>query len=447
VIIDEEQRFGVAHKERLKQLRREVDVLTLSATPIPRTLHMAMAGVRDMSTMATPPEDRLPIRTFVAQQDDGLIREAILRELERGGQVYFVHNRVRTIGAIANQLMRLVPEARIAVGHGQMHEDELERVMLAFANGEYDVLVCTTIIESGLDIPNVNTIVVHQAHRLGLAQLYQLRGRVGRGANRAYAYFLYTRDGALTETAEQRLRTIFEATELGAGFRIAMRDLEIRGAGNLLGAEQHGHIAAVGFDLYCRLLGESVENLRALRAPSDGQPVVLDGVDRLGAGIQSEVTLSLPLTAHLPADYVLEAGERLRLYQRLASVDSQEGLGRFFDELEDRYGRLPEAAENLYYLVRLRLAAAAAGVRAIDADDERIVIRFPHSPPPLSRQVAQRIGVPVGIGSNQLRLPRGEGTAWTTYLRDLVDALGESAKHPAGPPLRTTSPAQPRAPR
>ncbi|MBX6724264.1 MAG: DEAD/DEAH box helicase, partial [Dactylosporangium sp.] len=261
VIIDEEQRFGVVHKERLKQLRREVDVLTLSATPIPRTLHMAMVGVRDMSTLATAPEDRLPIRTFVAQYDEGLVRDAILREIERGGQVYFVHNRVRSIQVVAAQLQRLVPEAKIAIGHGQMPEDELERVMLAFSEGEYDVLVCTTIIESGLDLPNVNTIIVNQAHRFGLSQLYQLRGRVGRGANRAYAYFLYTKDGALTEAAEQRLRTIAEATELGAGFRIAMKDLEIRGAGNLLGAEQSGHISAVGFDLYCRLLAEAVESL------------------------------------------------------------------------------------------------------------------------------------------------------------------------------------------
>jgi transcription-repair coupling factor (superfamily II helicase) len=428
IIIDEEQRFGVTHKERLKQLRREVDVLTLSATPIPRTLHMAVAGVRDMSTMATAPEDRLPIRTFVAQHDDGLIREAILRELDRGGQVYFVHNRVRTIAGMANHLMRLVPEARIAVGHGQMPEDELERVMVAFAEGEYDVLVCTTIIESGLDIPNVNTIIVHQAHRFGLAQLYQLRGRVGRGANRAYAYFLYTRDGALTEAAEARLRTIFEATELGAGFRIAMKDLEIRGAGNLLGAEQHGHIAAVGFDLYCRLVGEAVDSLRALQAAPGDRPVVVDGAERLGLAAPPAVTLALPLTAYLPADYVVDEAQRLRLYQRLAGVRTYEDLGGFFDELTDRYGPLPEAAENLLYLVRLRLAAAEAGVRAIDADDERIVVRFAGAPPAAAAEIGRRLGLRLGLGSNQVRLPRGAGTAWVGALRDLVDALGEAGR-------------------
>jgi transcription-repair coupling factor (superfamily II helicase) len=435
VIIDEEQRFGVTHKERLKRLRSEVDVLTLSATPIPRTLHMAVAGVRDMSSMATPPEDRLPIRTFVSQYDDGLVRDAILRELERGGQVYFVHNRVRTISAMASQLARLVPEARIAVGHGQMAEDELERVMLAFADGEYDVLVCSTIIESGLDIPNVNTIIVHQAHRFGLAQLYQLRGRVGRGANRAYAYFLYTRDGALTEMAEARLRTIAEATELGAGFRIAMKDLELRGAGNLLGAEQHGQITAVGFDLYCRLLGEAVDSLRALRAAGDGQAAVLDGTDRLAEGLGTlapagpagtPTRLTLPLAAFLPADYVADEAQRLRLYQRLAGVWSYADLAAFIDELEDRYGPLPEAAQTLIYLVRLRLAATEAGIREIDADNVRITLRYGGPPPARAAELARRLQIPITLGSNQIRLPRGPGTAWTDALRDLVDGLADA---------------------
>ncbi|HLH25689.1 MAG TPA: transcription-repair coupling factor [Chloroflexota bacterium] len=442
VIIDEEQRFGVTHKERLKRLRREVDVLTLSATPIPRTLHMAVAGVRDMSSMQTAPEDRLPIRTFVSQYDDGLVRDAILRELERGGQVYFVHNRVRTISAMANQLARLVPEARIAVGHGQMAEDELERVMLAFAEGEYDVLVCSTIIESGLDIPNVNTLIVHQAQRFGLAQLYQLRGRVGRGANRAYAYFLYTRDGALTEMAEARLRTIAEATELGAGFRIAMKDLELRGAGNLLGAEQHGQISAVGFDLYCRLLGEAVDSLRALRTAGDGRAAVLDGSDRLAEGLGAlappqppgpPTKLTLPLAAYLPADYVADEAQRLRLYQRLAGIWSYADLGAFMDELEDRYGPLPEAAHHLVYLVRLRLAATEAGVREIDADDLRITLRFGGPPPARAAELARRLEIPITLGSNQIRLPRGPGTAWTDPLRDLVDALADARNSAARP--------------
>ncbi|HEX9014785.1 MAG TPA: transcription-repair coupling factor, partial [Chloroflexota bacterium] len=258
VIVDEEQRFGVMHKERFKRLRQEVDVLTLSATPIPRTLHMSLAGIRDMTTMETPPEDRLPIRTFVAEYGDGLVREALLREMDRGGQVFFVHNRVQNIHYVASQIQKLVPDARIVIGHGQMPEEALERVMLEFAAGDHDILVCTTIIESGLDIPNVNTIVVNNADHFGLAQLYQLRGRVGRGANRAYAYFLYNRNRQLGEVAEKRLKTIFEHSDLGSGFRIAMKDLEIRGAGNLLGVEQHGQVNAVGFDLYTRLLAEAV---------------------------------------------------------------------------------------------------------------------------------------------------------------------------------------------
>ncbi|HEX3247119.1 MAG TPA: transcription-repair coupling factor, partial [Chloroflexota bacterium] len=369
VIIDEEQRFGVTHKERLKQLRREVDVLTLTATPIPRTLHMALVGVRDLSSIETAPEARLPIRTYVLESDDAVIREAIIRELERGGQIYFVHNRVRTIAAVANRLAELVPEARIGVGHGQMSEGALEQTMVQFAAGEYDVLVCTTIIESGLDIPNVNTMILDHAERFGLAQLYQLRGRIGRAGVRAYAYLLYPRDTQLTEIAEKRLRTIFEATELGAGYHIAMKDLEIRGAGNLLGSEQHGHIAAVGFDLYCRLLAEAVDSLRALRAAPADRPPVLDG----GAPAAS---VSLPLPAYLPTAYVPDDSQRLRLYQRLAAVRTFEELGGFFDELEDRYGKLPDVAENLAYLVRLRLAATDAGIREIDADNERIVLRF-----------------------------------------------------------------------
>jgi transcription-repair coupling factor (superfamily II helicase) len=441
VIIDEEQRFGVTHKERLKHLRREVDVLTLSATPIPRTLHMALAGVRDLSTMATPPEDRLPVRTFVSQYDEGLVRDAILRELERGGQVYFVHNRVRTIAAMAAQVARLVPEARVAIGHGQMPEDALERVMLAFAQGEYDVLVCSTIIESGLDIPNVNTLIVHQAHRFGLAQLYQLRGRVGRGATRAYAYFLYTRDGALTPAAEERLRTIAEATELGAGFRIAMKDLEIRGAGNLLGAEQHGHISAVGFDLYCRLLAEAVESLRALRAAGAGKAAVVDGRERLAAGGPGAMALgpalakvSLPLPAHLPSDYVPDEAQRLNLYQRLAGIARYEDLGAFMDELEDRFGPLPDAAHNLLYLARLRLAATEAGIQEIDADARQIVLRYGGPPPPGVHELARRLQLPVTVGHNQVRLPRGPGTAWREPLRELVDALADARARPTGVP-------------
>ena len=262
LIVDEEQRFGVAHKERIKQLRTEVDVLTLTATPIPRTLHMSLTGVRDLSTIDTPPEERLPIKTFVGDFDETLVRQAILREMDRNGQVFFVHNRVQGIEQIAAKLGKIVPEARIAIAHGQMPERELSAVMLAFAEGDYDVLVCTSIIESGLDIPNANTIIINRADMFGLAQLYQLRGRVGRSAVRAYAYLLVDKYKALSEDARRRLEAIQEASELGAGFRIAMHDLEIRGAGELLGARQHGHIAAVGFDLYTRLLAQAVNEAR-----------------------------------------------------------------------------------------------------------------------------------------------------------------------------------------
>ena len=263
VVVDEEQRFGVAAKERLKQLRREVDVLTLSATPIPRTLNLALAGIRDLSVIETPPEDRLPIQTRVAEASAGLVRDAIVRELDRGGQVFYVHNRVETIEAQAEQLRRMLPDVRFVVGHGQMAEGALEKVMIAFADGAADVLVCTTIIESGLDIPNANTIIIDRADTLGLAQLYQLRGRVGRSSRRAYAYLLYRRRERLSDEARKRLQAIFNASELGAGFQIALSDLEIRGAGNILGAEQSGHMAAVGFDLYSRLLAEAVETRKA----------------------------------------------------------------------------------------------------------------------------------------------------------------------------------------
>ena len=306
VVVDEEQRFGVAAKERLKQLRREVDVLTLSATPIPRTLNLALAGVRDMSVIETPPEDRLPIQTRVAEASAGLVRDAILRELDRGGQVFFVHNRVETIEAQTEQLRRMLPGARFVVGHGQMAEGQLESVMITFAGGEADVLVCTTIIESGLDIPNANTIIIDRADTLGLAQLYQLRGRVGRSSRRAYAYLLYRRRERMSEEARKRLQAIFNASELGAGFQIALADLEIRGAGNILGGEQSGHMAAVGFDLYSRLLAEAVEERKARR--EDRPPKVE----------KPQAVVDLPVEAHLPDDYVPEEAQKLELYRRLA---------------------------------------------------------------------------------------------------------------------------------
>lgn len=401
VVIDEEQRFGVLHKERFKQLRTEVDVLTLSATPIPRTFHMALSGVRDMSTMDTPPEERLPIKSFVAQYDEGLVREAILRELERNGQVYFVHNRVRSIDFVAQRLRELVPEASFAVGHGQMPEEHLEQVMIEFAEGRHDVLVCTTIIESGLDIANVNTLIVNRADGLGLSQLYQLRGRVGRGAARAYAYFLYDRGKRLTEYGERRLRAISEATELGAGFRIALRDLEIRGAGNLLGSEQHGHVAAVGFTLYSQLLADAVEELR--------------GVPELKA---PEVRIDLPLVAFLPADYVRENSLRLDIYRRMAAARSFQDVAEIGRELVDRFGPPPREAVNLLLALEIKLFAVSADVESVLQRQGEFVVALRR--PPVDRGSLQRVWGPLArIGHKQVRVPASAlADDWAIGLRD-----------------------------
>ncbi len=374
LIIDEEQRFGVAHKEQLKQLRREVDVLTLTATPIPRTLHLSLAGARDMSTIDTPPEYRLPIVTQVAAYDESLIRRAILRELDRGGQVYFVHNRVRGIRQIAKRLSKIVPEADIAIAHGQIEEARLAQVMTDFAAGHHDILVCTSIIESGIDIPNVNTIIINRADRFGLAQLYQLRGRVGRSTVRAYACFLYDEDAPLSDEARKRLQTIKEASELGAGFRIAMRDLEIRGAGDLLGTRQHGHISAVGFDLYCRLLARAIQDLKE----KEQEKTVADEKEAphppTALPEPTGPTIDLPLDALLPEQYVMENTLRLGIYRRMAELTTLKQIDEMRQELEDRFGTLPEAAENLIHLLRLKILAAQAGVATISTEGDKVVI-------------------------------------------------------------------------
>ena len=412
VVIDEEQRFGVWHKERLKQMRREVDVLTLSATPIPRTLHMALVGVRDMSTIETPPEERLPIKTYIGEYNDRLVREAILRELERGGQVFYVHNRVQNIASVAAQLQALVPGARVTVGHGQMDEQELESVMVEFAQVQSDVLVCTTIIESGLDMPNVNTLIVSDAHRLGLTQLYQLRGRVGRGASRAYAYFLYPRGKHLTPAATKRLATIYEATELGAGFRIALKDLEIRGAGNLLGAEQSGHIGAVGFDLYSRMLAETVE---ALKAGGTITPRALRPV---------APTIDLPLAAFIPRSYISEAKVRLSFYQQLSRLPGTT-LDEISQDMIDRFGPLPAQVQNLLYIVKLRDLAAGSVIESIGTEDGQIVLMMKDSGR-LDKTMFSGFGQGVKIGTNMIRLDQMRlGPGWQKVLEELISKLAE----------------------
>src|SRR5207237_1210680 len=346
-----QQHFGVKHKERLPQMRTASAVLSMTATAIPRTLHVALSGVRDISVIETPPENRQPIETHVVERSDDVLREAIVREIDRGGQVYYVHNRVQGIEQEAHRLRELVPTARYVVAHGQMDDRKLERVMVEFADAEHDVLVCTTIIESGLDIPNVNTIVINRAGTLGLAQLYQLRGRVGRSAEKAYAYLLYTKEQHLTEQARKRLQAVFEASELGAGFKIAMHDLEIRGAGNILGAEQHGHVAAVGFELYTQLLEEAVNEQR--------------GAPRAAA--LPEITVDLALSTAIPDDYVPSRQRKLELYRRIAGLALLDDLAALRDELRDRYGAPPEPVRNLLYGVEVKLRAAKAGATEVRA--------------------------------------------------------------------------------
>jgi transcription-repair coupling factor (superfamily II helicase) len=364
LVVDEEQRFGVAAKEALKQLKREVDVLTLTATPIPRTLHMAILGVRDISTIETPPEERLAIRTYVTPYDPQVITEAIQRELARGGQVFFVHNRVESIHAMARRLKGLVPEARIAVAHGQQSEAALEKIMVDFYLKKVDVLLCTTIIESGLDVPSANTILIDRADTLGLAQLYQLRGRVGRDRHRAHAYLLVPADGGMTEVARRRLQVIAELTELGSGFKIAARDLEIRGAGNLLGAEQSGHIAAVGYDLYTQLIQEAVRELKG-----EAQEVVV------------EPTIRLRAEGYIPETYVADPTLRLNLYKRLAAISAAGRLQDFAEELADRFGPVPPEVRWLLTVMDLKIQARALKVREIDARREAIRVCFAPDPP------------------------------------------------------------------
>ncbi|MDD3339298.1 MAG: transcription-repair coupling factor [Lachnospiraceae bacterium] len=343
LIIDEEQRFGVTHKEKIKKLKENIDVLTLTATPIPRTLHMSLIGIRDMSVLEEPPMDRVPIQTYVMEQNDEMVREAICREMNRDGQVYYVYNRVQDIAEVAGRIARQVPEARVAYAHGQMHEHELEKIMYDFINGEIDVLVSTTIIETGLDISNVNTMIIHDADRMGLSQLYQLRGRVGRSNRTAYAFLMYRRNKMLKEVAEKRLAAIREFTELGSGFKIAMRDLEIRGAGNLLGAQQHGHMEAVGYDLYCKMLNEAVKEEKGMEHVEDFETVV-----------------DLNMDAFIPEKYIPNEFQKLDIYKRIAGIENEEEYEEMLDELVDRFGEPPRSVQNLLTIANVKAAAHAA---------------------------------------------------------------------------------------
>ncbi len=359
LVIDEEQRFGVAHKEKIKKLRENVDVLTLTATPIPRTLHMSLIGIRDMSVLEEAPEDRQPIQTFVCEYNEELIREAVCREMARGGQVYYVYNRVNNIADVAAQIAKLVPEATVAFAHGQMKEQELEQIMFDFIGGEIDVLVSTTIIETGLDISNVNTMIIHDSDNLGLSQLYQLRGRVGRSNRTAYAFLMYKRDKMLKEVAEKRLAAIREFTDLGSGFRIAMRDLEIRGAGNLLGIQQHGHMEAVGYDLYCKMLNEAVQNQKGIAVAED-----------------FATTIDLDVDAFIPPEYIMNEAQKLDIYKRIAGIENGRERDDMQDELLDRFGAIPKSVENLLRIALVRVAAHRLYLTEVKGKNERITFTF-----------------------------------------------------------------------
>ncbi len=359
LIIDEEQRFGVGHKEKIKELRSEVDVLTLSATPIPRTLHMSLSGIRDMSVINQPPGDRHPVETYVMEYDEEIVREAIERELARNGQVYYLYNRVDGIYKIANRIAELVPSARVAVVHGKMNETEIENVMMEVDGGEVDVLVCTTIIETGLDIANVNTIIIENADRLGLSQLYQLRGRVGRSNRIAFAYLTYRRNKVLSEDAEKRLLAMKEFTEFGSGFKIAMRDLEIRGTGNLIGAQQSGHMDSVGYEMYCRILEEAVSEQKGIAARSE-----------------TETAIDLPVTAYIPESYITDHSRRIGAYKRIASIDSRDAFYDTYDEIEDRYGTVPQSVSNLMEVALIKKYASRFGIAELTGGAEQIIMRF-----------------------------------------------------------------------
>ena len=421
LIIDEEQRFGVTHKEYLKKMRTEVDVLTMTATPIPRTLYMALTGVRDISTINTPPEERLPVVTHVGPYSEQLVRQAVLRELDRGGQIFFVHNRVHTIDGMRRQIQRLVPEIRLAVAHGQMAERDLAKRMMEFSTGEIDLLLTTTIIESGLDIPNANTLIVDRADAFGLAQLYQLRGRVGRGAQRAYAYFFRHPQRGITQEGRQRLDTIAENTQLGAGFSVAMRDLEIRGAGEMLGTRQHGLIAAVGFHLYTRLLAKAVNDLKrsGKLAPSMGAAQA--------SLYHPIINVDLPIEVGIPPDYVADKAMRLKLYRRLADLHDLSEIDALQEEFADRFGAPPEEVKNLLYQLKVRVLAEQAGIISINVENKQLALRFPARRPHEAPRHFPDLGSGVRTSKNTVWLTEIRGAGWQSHLLAVLERL--KAKH------------------
>ena len=428
VIIDEEQRFGVADKEKLKQWRTEVDVLTLTATPIPRTLHMALTGVRDISIIDTAPAERLPVETYIGEADDSRIRTAILRELDRGGQIFFVHNRVQSIHIIRKRLEKLVPEARIVVAHGQMSERQLEKIMIDFAEGNVDILLSTTIIESGLDFPNANTLIVDRAEQFGLSQLYQLRGRVGRATRRAYAYFFHAPWRTLTADAQARLEAISEHTELGSGYYIAVRDMEIRGAGDFLGGEQSGHIATVGFDMYTRLLTKAVKRRKA-EMRGEALPVELP----------DNVLIDLPLATYIPTDYVPDTQLRLRLYRRMATLDTLAEIDEMAAELADRFGPIPDPIHNLLYQIRIKALAQPAGVSAVVTEAGQIRIRIAELGGMDRYHLQRYLGEAVRVSKSAIWLKKDRGThEWQIELVQVLEKLRLFERQP-GPASGTPS--------
>ncbi|MFN8528002.1 MAG: transcription-repair coupling factor [Anaerolineae bacterium] len=428
VIIDEEQRFGVKHKEFFKTLRAQVDVLTLTATPIPRTLYMGLTGVRDISMIQTPPEDRVPVITHVGTFEERLVRQAVLREMERGGQVFVVHNRVNSIETLQDRLEEIVPEARVVVGHGQMDEHLLEKVMTAFGNGEYDILLATAIIESGLDIPNANTLIVDRADWFGLAQLYQLRGRVGRSAQQAYAYFFHPAGNRLTEDARARLETLTEYTDLGAGYQIAMRDLELRGAGDILSTRQTGHVAAIGLHLYTQMLAQTVAKLKG-----DGAAQAVHSSATAPNISDSTVLLDLPMPAYLPTDWIPEISLRLQVYRRIGGLSTLGEVDAMRDELTDRFGVLPAAVEGLLYQIRVKLLAQSANASAILQRDGKLEIRLPYLVEMNREYLAHQLGSDVRVTRTAVELLMSKGASnWRARLIEILQHFAYNIRETAG---------------